>query len=110
MSEGADRNEIVLVGRLSAEPTARELPSGDAMTAFRLVVRRPEGHRASRVGFDTLDCAAWRADVRRTVGRWRRGDVVEVSGSLRRRFWRAGGIASSAWEIEVAKARRVSRP
>jgi single-strand DNA-binding protein len=106
-----DRNDVVLVGRVSAEPQTRELPSGDPMLSFRVVVRRPEGSRSS-VPVDTLDCTAWRADVRRVVARWRPGDRVELQGAVRRRFWRAGGgggAPSSRWEIEVSRARRLER-
>lgn len=106
-----DRNEVVLVGRLTAAPSARELPSGDAVTAFRLVVRRPDSARrhARAPRIDALECSAWRGDVRRTVRSWVAGDLVEVSGSLRRRFWRSAAGAASAWEVEVAKARRLAK-
>ena len=106
-----DRNEVVLVGRLSAPPMARELPSGDVVTSFRLVVRRPVSARrgASSPTVDALECAAWRGDVRRVVRSWSPGDLVQVVGSLRRRFWRSASGAVSTWEVEVAKARRMER-
>jgi single-strand DNA-binding protein len=104
-------NEVRLVGRLAAEPGRRELPSGDVLVSFRLVVTRsPSGRR--RTGraptVDTLDCAAWRRDVQRVVARLAPGDVVEVVGSLRRRFWRAGAGAASRSEVEVARVRRLA--
>jgi single-strand DNA-binding protein len=106
-----DRNDVVLVGRLAAAPTLRELPSGDGLMSFRVVVRRPEGPRRRRGSptVDALECAAWRADVRRAVRSWTAGDIVEVTGALRRRFWRGAGGAASVWEIEVSKARRLVR-
>lgn len=106
-----DRNEVVLVGRLAAAPILRELPSGDRVLSFRVVVRRPAGDRR-RPGsptVDALECAAWRAGARRSVQAWCEGDVVQVSGALRRRFWRTGGVPASVWEIEVAQARRLAR-
>lgn len=100
-------NEIRVVGRLSRSPESRSLPSGDEVVTFRVVVRRarPQG----KVAIDTLDCAAWTPSVRRTVARWAPGDTVEVSGALRRRFFRAGGGSASRVEIEVVRARRVAR-
>ena len=100
-------NEVRLVGRVSQDPERRELPSGDALWTFRLVVAR----RPSRVGVsvDTLDCAAWSARARRSVASWRAGDVVEVSGSVRRRFFRSGGGAVSRTEVEVARGRVIRR-
>ena len=105
-------NEVVLVGRLSAEPEERELPSGDVLTTFRLVVDRPpqparEGVRPTTV--DTLDCVVWTPSLRRAVGGWSPGDVVRVEGSLRRRFWRGGAGPVSRHEVEVARAKRLQR-
>lgn len=40
---------------------------------------------------------------------WQVGDVVEVNGSLRRRFFKTGGRLQSMTEVEVISARRVSR-
>jgi len=106
------RNEVVLTGRLSVEPVSRTLPSGDTITTFRVVVRRVGEARAERprVTVDALECVAWDGRVRRTVQGWRAGDVVEVHGSLRRRFYRAGGGAQSRVEVEVTRARRIRRP
>jgi single-strand DNA-binding protein len=108
-------NEVLLVGRLAAEPVRRDLPSGDPLVTFRLVVGRPPGPRrgssaAGRVPtVDTLDCAAWRKDVQRSLARMSAGDVLEVHGALRRRFWRTGGGAASRSEVEVARVRRVEQ-
>lgn len=111
------RNEVVLVGRLAAVPDVRTLPSGDQLASFRLVVGRPAdaGGRSARsltarpVTVDTLDCVSWRGKVRRSVVGWGPGDIVEVTGSLRRRFWRAGAGTASRCEVEVAGVRRLNR-
>lgn len=109
--ESTTRNEVLLVGRLAAEPQERALPSGDVLTSFRLVVDRPatrgDGPRAARV--DTLDCVARAAGLRRTAQGWRPGDVLEVQGSLRRRFFRTAGGTGSRYEVEVARGKRLCR-
>ena len=110
----APRNEVVLVGRLSGEPAERELPSGDRLVTWRLVVERgpgrrpPEGVRATTV--DTFDCVAWTAPLRRTASALLPDDVVEVHGALRRRFWRSGAGAASRCEVEATSLRRLVRP
>jgi single-strand DNA-binding protein len=108
------RNEVVLVGRVSGDPAQRELPSGDSLVSWRVVVDRPPSPRAVPEGVrtptvDTLDCVAWSAGVRRTAKTLADGDVVAVEGALRRRFWRAAGGASSRTEVEVERVRRLSR-
>lgn len=60
----AARNEVLLVGRVSGVPELRELPSGDSLVSWRLVVERPPGGRKPPDGVraptvDTLDCTAW---------------------------------------------------
>ncbi|HEU5035290.1 MAG TPA: single-stranded DNA-binding protein [Mycobacteriales bacterium] len=102
MTYGSDVNRVYLRGRLAAEAVARTLPSGDELCVFRLTVDRPDG---DRVRVDSLDCAASKARVRHTVARARPGDELEVSGSLRRRFWRGAGGLSSRYEVAVVAAR-----
>jgi single-strand DNA-binding protein len=101
-------NEVRLAGRLSADPEQRVLPSGDAVWTFRLVVGRPEG-ASSRQRVDTLDCAVWGGRVRASVSGWCAGDVVEVSGAIRRRFYSTGTGRASRVEIEVSGGRLVRR-
>jgi len=106
---GEGLNEVRLIGRLSQEPELRTLPSGDPLWTFRVVVPRNGPPSAARASVDALDCAVWSGRCRRTVASWRAGDVVEVSGAVRRRFFRAGGGAVSRVEIEVGSARLIRR-
>ncbi|HEV7208384.1 MAG TPA: single-stranded DNA-binding protein [Mycobacteriales bacterium] len=106
-------NEVLLIGRVSAVLEPRQLPSGDVLACFRLVVQRPvaargPGERGARV--DVLDCQTARPALRRVVARLQPGDAVEVHGALRRRFFRAGGAPASRHEIEVSAMRRLNRP
>lgn len=96
-------NEVHIVGRISSPPQQRTLPSGDDIVSWRVVVTR-------RGGQDTLECTAWNARTRRSAASWQKGDIVEVDGAIRRRFWRTpSGTPASRYDIEVAKARRLSR-
>ena len=103
----AARNEVYLTGRVAAAPDERELPSGDSVVTVRLIVDR-EGTTATRSSqrVDTIDCVAWTARLQRTVRRWEAGDEVEVSGALRRRFYRSADGPRSRFEVELAAARR----
>jgi single-strand DNA-binding protein len=100
-------NEVRLLGRLSADPEERTLPSGDVLWTFRVIVPRPD--RGARTRVDALDCTAWTSRARRSVATWRADDVVEVEGAVRRRFFRAGSGAASRVEVEVSRARLVRR-
>lgn len=109
VAELAAVNEVRLVGRVSQAPEERVLPSGDPLWTFRLVVPRPAAGSGSRQSVDALECAVWGGRVRRSVATWAEGDVVEVTGAVRRRFFRAAGGAASRVEIEVAAGRVIRR-
>jgi len=96
-------NEIRLVGRVSGEATERELPSGDRVVTFRVVVPRTE------TGADTIDVAAWSGRTRRTAVSLLPDQVVAIEGALRRRFFRAGGALASRYEVEALVIERLRR-
>ena len=112
-TEGASvgANLVVLCGRVSTAPEERELPSGTSIVTVRLsMARTPTPMTAgSKQNHDWVDCSVWGGRARRTVAGWREGDVVEVEGALRRRFYRAGGATSTRLEVEILSARTVTR-
>jgi len=95
-------NEVRLRGRWTAA-TARTLPSGDEVVTARLVVPR------ASTGVDTIDCAVWKGGLRSRALKVVDGTIMEVEGSLRRRFWRTPGGPASRYEVEVTAMRRVPR-
>lgn len=99
-------NEVQLEGRLSRKPEEKVLPSGDTIWTFRVVVPREAG---SRPGVDWVDCTVWTGRLRRSVAAWGEGDVVSVSGALRRRFFRVGGRPESRVEVEAVTGRLIRR-
>jgi len=102
-------NEVRLVGRVSAPPERRALPSGDEVVSFRVIVRRPESAYRGTQRVDVLECVVWGGRAKRTVEGWRADDVVEVSGAIRRRFFRSGSGAASRIDVEVRTARLIRR-
>jgi len=104
-------NEVTLRGRVSTAPGVRELPSGTCIVALRISVARTPSPmtKGSKQGSDWVDCVAWGARQRRRVCTWRLGDVVEVRGALRRRFYRGGAGTAMRLEVEVLDGRMVRR-
>jgi hypothetical protein len=95
-------NDLLLRGRVSALATSRELPSGDKVVEFRLIVTRTE-----REGVDTLDIAAWSAKSRKMALSLEADEWIEVSGSIHRRFWQSPSGVASRWQIEAAEILRL---
>ena len=95
-------NDLLLRGRVSAAATSKELPSGDKVVEFRLIVTRE-----NREGVDTLDIAAWSAKSRKTALTLKADQWVEISGSIHRRFWQSPGGLASRWQVEAIEISRL---
>lgn len=104
-SPASTSSSVSITGRLGGTVVERELPSGDTVTTFTVVVDRPRA-RDSRVVVDAIPCQAFTARLRAAVGRLEPGTLVEVHGTLRRRFWRSGAGLGSALEVDVVRMSR----
>jgi single-strand DNA-binding protein len=96
-------NDLLLRGRVSAVATSKELPSGDKVVEFRLIVTREE-----RQGVDTLDIAAWSAKSRKLALALQPDEWVEISGSIHRRFWQSPAGVASRWQVVASEIVRLS--
>lgn len=95
-------NDCLLRGRVSAPAIDKQLPSGDHVVEFRLIINREDMD-----GVDTLDIAAWSAKNRKIANSFTGGEWVEVSGSIRRRFWQGPQGLASRCQIEAAQIARL---
>jgi single-strand DNA-binding protein len=89
-------NEVRLVGDLSREAVSRTLPDGTEVSSFSLRVRSESGTS------DTVECVARPAALRARLAARQAGDTLEVTGSLRHRFWRGAAGTMSRYEVDVA--------
>jgi len=95
-------NEVKLRGRVSAKAIEKELPSGDKVVEFRLIVTRTK-----QAGVDTLDIAAWSAKSRRAALSLAAGQWIQVSGAIHRRFWTSPMGLASRWQVEALEISRI---
>lgn len=95
-------NDVLLRGRVSNEAVEKELPSGDKVVEFRLIVTRDK-----QPGVDTLDIASWSAKSRRTALSLRPDEWIEISGSIHRRFWSAPSGLANRWQVEALEISRI---
>ena len=107
-------NDLLLRGRVSAPAVERELPSGDKVVEFRLIISRAgstsERKRekgSQRHSVDTLDIAAWSAKSRRSALTLKAGQWIEVSGVIHRRFWQGPTGLASRWQVEAVEIVRI---
>ena len=98
-------NAVTLVARVTTEAEQCELPSGDTLMKFRVVV--PRHKPVTKATVDTIDCVAFKSAVQRKSANLEIGDIVEITGELRRRFWKTGAGVASRMEVEVTKLRTI---
>ena len=95
-------NDVLLRGRISTLAIEKELPSGDKVCEFRIVIAR-----TNEEGFDAIDISAWSSKLRRTALALKSDQWVEVTGSIKRRFWRGSTGLASRWQIDANEITRL---
>lgn len=98
----AHRNEVHIIGRVSSAPEVRALRDGE-LVVWRVAVERPRPPDEPRRS-DWLTCTTAEAEIGATARDLRVGDVVELHGRLRRRFWRSRQGPVTPLEVEVSGA------
>ena len=101
-AEDFSLNDVLLRGRISQAAIEKELPSGDKVVEFRLIITRDK-----QSGVDTLDIGAWSSKARRTSLTLTPDQWVEVSGSIHRRFWSGPHGLASRWQVEAVEVTRI---
>ena len=99
-------NEVFLVGRVTSLAVEKILPSGDKVVEFRVVIGRAKS-RGSKKEVDSLDIAAWTSVARKAALAVKIDSWVQVSGAVRRRFWRAPTGLASRWQVEASEVVRL---
>ena len=92
-------NVVMLQGTLSSEPRETVLASGSTLMQWEVTTPGAERLSVPVAWFDPP------ASVRGLAA----GDVVVVSGVVRRRFYRAGGSTRSSTEVIATRGARSSR-
>jgi len=99
-------NQVFLVGRVTSLAVEKVLPSGDKVVEFRIVIGRAQS-RSSKREVDTLDVAAWSVGARKAALAVKIDSWVQVTGAVRRRFWRAPTGLASRWQVEASEVLRL---
>lgn len=93
-------NYVEITGRVTSVGEQIEMPSGDVLTRFRVVI--PREKPTTKATVDTIDCVSFKAGVSKKAMKLAEGEVVELQGQLRRRFWQTGTGVASRMEVEVS--------
>lgn len=76
-------NKIIVMGRLTADPTLRYTQNQTPVASFTLAVDRDLGDKQT----DFIDCIAWRKTGEFVNNYFRKGSMAVVAGRLQIRDW-----------------------
>lgn len=102
-----DRNEVLLVGRLSAVVEEHPMPSGDTVTKWRIIVRRRRADRRGGTVTDSVPCVTFDRETAAVLRSLKPRDYVEVTGAFRCRVFGPAGAKIWRYEVEVSTAKPV---
>ena len=109
-------NNVVLMGRLTADPELRHTPNGVAVTSFTLAVNRSYAKAGTERATDFIDIVAWRNTAEFVSKYFTKGLLVAVEGSIQTRTYQdKNGNNRKAFEVvannvHFAEGKRDSTP
>lgn len=80
-------NNVVLMGRLTADPELRHTPNDIPVTSFTLAVERSYSKSKTERQADFIDIVAWRSTAEFVCRYFHKGQLVAVQGSLQTRTY-----------------------
>ncbi len=92
-------NVVILHGVITNTPTSRQLPSGETVVQFDLRTIVQDANRNDTVTVPL----SWTEPSRAALGVATEGADIVVAGTVRRRFFRAGGQTQSRTEVVVER-------
>lgn len=93
-------NQVVLIGRLAADPEIRYTPSGTAVGKLRLAVQRPKRQDGQDPGADFIDIVVWKRQAEVCAEHLNKGAQVCVEGRIQvRDYTDAQGQKRRAFEV-----------
>ncbi|MBR5774275.1 MAG: single-stranded DNA-binding protein [Clostridia bacterium] len=98
-------NNVVLMGRLVADPELRTTPTGVSVTSFAIAVERSYAKQGEERNADFIDIVAWRQSADFITRYFRKGSMIAIEGSLQTRTYTdKDGNKRKAVEVLVSRA------
>ena len=78
-------NNVVVMGRMVANPELKTTPNGVSVTSFRVAVDRNFVRQGEERQADFIDVVAWRQTAEFVCRHFRKGSMIAVQGALQSR-------------------------
>ncbi len=98
-------NNVVLMGRLTADPELRQTGTGIEVTSFSIAIDRGYVRQGEERQTDFINCVAWRQTAKFITSYFRKGQMIAVTGSIQTRNYEdKNGNKRVATDVVVANA------
>lgn len=98
-------NNVVLMGRLTADPELRQTSTGIEVTSFSIAIDRGYARQGEERQTDFINCVAWRQTAKFITSYFRKGQMIAVTGSIQTRNYEdKSGNKRVATDVVVANA------
>ena len=98
-------NNVILIGRFTADPELRQTQSGVSVTSFTLAVNKPYNKEHDHPEANFINCVAWRGTAEFINKYFRKGNKIAIRGYIQtRKFTDKNGNNRTAFEIVVDEA------
>ena len=91
-------NQVILMGRLTADPELRYTQAGTPVASFTVAVDRRQTEKAT----DFLPCVAWQKTGENISKFFKKGNLILLTGALQSRQWEdRDGKKRTSYEVNV---------
>ena len=98
-------NNVVLMGRLTADPELRQTSTGIEVTSFSIAIDRGYARQGEERQTDFINCVAWRQTAKFITSYFKKGSMIAVTGSIQTRNYEdKNGNKRVATDVVVATA------
>lgn len=96
-------NQIVLMGRLVADPEIRTTPSGVSVAKIRIAIDRDYQKQGEEKKTDFIPCTAWRQTADFLGKYFHKGSMIAVTGSLQSQSYedKNTGAKRTMYDVQI---------
>jgi single-strand DNA-binding protein len=94
-------NKAILSGRISSDIELKNTPSGTSVCSFRLAVQRRFKNADGNYDADFIPCVAWRSNADFIGKYFKKGEPIELVGSIQTRTYDKDGQKVYVTEVVV---------
>lgn len=93
-------NQIVIMGRLTADPELKETQSGKSVTSFSVAVQRDYANEQKEYETDFIPVVAWRSTAEFVCRYFAKGQMIALTGRLQsRKYTDKEGNNRTAYDV-----------